>query len=247
MKPKIFIGSSVEGIHIAKAVQANLEHNAEVTIWDQGVFQLSGNTLADLFEVIHNSDFAIMIFSPDDELTMRKQTNQVVRDNVLFELGLFMGSLGKEKVFYLLPRGVEMHIPTDLIGITPGTFEPNRSDGNLNAAVGTFCTQVMTQINKIGPEKIYGEIYELMERINPLINAHVKNGANQIPINLSNKSQNKLQSIEENSLYKQFITFKSNGAILGNNTCSNGGINDLYDGQQGGYIFNFTSEYKNKL
>lgn len=247
MKPRIFIGSSVEGINIAKAVQSALEHTAEVTVWDQGIFNLSGNALSDLISLTKNIDFGIMIFSPDDEINMRAETSKVVRDNVIFELGLFMGALGQEKVFYLLPRGVDMHIPTDLIGITPGTFEPNRTDGNLNAAVGTFCTQVMSQVNKIGPEKTFNEIFELMEKINPVINANIKNGHINLSINISTKNQTKLHLIEEKSNHSDFINFTSNGNFLSNNTNSNGGINDNYNGQQNGFNFQFSPEYIKRL
>jgi len=247
MKPRIFIGSSVEGIKIAKAVQTSLEHTAEVTVWDQGIFNLSGNTLSDLINLTKHIDFGIMIFSPDDKVKMRAETSKIVRDNVIFELGLFMGALGQEKVFYLLPRDIDMHIPTDLIGITPGTYEPNRSDKNLSAAVGTFCTQVMSQIDKIGPEKTFNEIFEFMEKVNPVINANVKNGNTKLSINISTKNQTKLHSIEEIDNHSDFIMFKSNGNYLGNNTNSNGGINDNYNGQQNGFNFHFLPEYTNRL
>jgi len=68
-------------------------------------------------------DFGIFVFSPDDIVKMRGQEFQSARDNVLFELGLFIGRLGKERGIILLPRGQEdFHLPTDLLGITPGTY-----------------------------------------------------------------------------------------------------------------------------
>jgi len=69
---------------------------------------------------------------------MRGKDNGAVRDNVLFELGLFIGRLGKDRNFIILPKGYEenLHRPTDLLGLTPALYEPNRQDENLQAALG---------------------------------------------------------------------------------------------------------------
>ncbi|MEI3799614.1 MULTISPECIES: nucleotide-binding protein [unclassified Chitinophaga] len=147
MKPKIFVGSSVEALDVAYAIQENLEFDATVTVWNQGIFELSSNALDDLINALGNFDFGIFVFKPDDITFMRSDKKNTVRDNVIFELGLFIGRLGKEKVFYVTPRNSSsFHLPTDLLGVNAGQYEMNRDDGNLKAALGTFCSQVRQKL-----------------------------------------------------------------------------------------------------
>jgi len=151
MKKKVFIGSSVEALPLAEAIQENLEHNYYVTIWYQGIFSLSGNTLDDLLTTLDEYDFGIFVFQPDDKTKMRKEEYATVRDNVIFELGLYFGRLGRQRAFYLIPRNhPNFHIPTDLGGVTPGTydFERIKNDPNYQAIVGSFCSKVKKEILK---------------------------------------------------------------------------------------------------
>lgn len=150
-KPRVFIGSSVEGLNIAYAVQQNLLHDAEVTVWDQGVFELSRTTLESLDKVLTDSDFGVFVFSPDDLSRIRNTTSPTVRDNVLFEFGLFIGRLSRERVYFLLPMVGELHIPTDLLGVTPGRYETERADGSMQAATGAVSHRIRTQIRTLGP------------------------------------------------------------------------------------------------
>jgi len=149
-KPRVFIGSSVEGLNVAYSVQQNLLHVAEVTVWDQGVFVLSRTTMESLTAALSENDFAVFVFSPDDLLSIRNETATAVRDNVLFEFGLFIGKLGRDRVFFILPSGGELHLPTDLLGVTAGKYESNRSDGSMQAATGPVCHQIRQQIQKLG-------------------------------------------------------------------------------------------------
>lgn len=150
MKPRIFIGSSVEGLEIAYAIQENLKHHSEITIWSQGVFSLSSYSLESIISELNNSDFGIFVFSPDDILSIRNESSTAIRDNVLFELGLFIGKLGRDRSFIIVPEKSDLHIPTDLIGITLGKYECDRQDNNLIASTGAFCFQVQMCINKKG-------------------------------------------------------------------------------------------------
>jgi hypothetical protein len=148
-KPKIFIGSSSEGLKVAKAIHQNLDHFAEVTVWSQNVFQLSVPIITSLVRALETFNFAIFVFTPDDVTSIRGEAKNTVRDNVIFETGLFSGKLGTEKVFFLKPRSVQLHLPSDLLGVVVGDYVVDRMDSNLIASTGTFCNQVEQIITEI--------------------------------------------------------------------------------------------------
>lgn len=129
-KVSVFIGSSREGLGIAQAIQLELEEDAICTIWYQGIFGLSQGTLESLEEALPTFEFAILVLSPDDVVIARENKSQIPRDNVLFELGLFMGHLGRRRVFVVYCDDGNTKLPSDLAGITIARFnKPN--DGKL--------------------------------------------------------------------------------------------------------------------
>lgn len=150
-KPKVFIASSVEGLNIADAINANLEYEAECTIWRAGTFKLSSQTLDDLVRKSSTVDFAVFVFTPDDAATIREHVQAVARDNVVFETGLFVGAIGKERCYIVKPRNVDMHLPSDVLGVTPADYEPNRSDGDVESALNYACKLVKDRIRELGP------------------------------------------------------------------------------------------------
>lgn len=149
MKPRVFIASSVEGLDVAKSLQLNLEHTMEVTIWSQGIFDLSAYTLESLSSALDKNDFGIFVFSADDKSIIRNTEKTTVRDNVIFELGLFVGRLGRYSNFIVKPRSADLHIPSDLFGLTLAEYDDQRSDDNLDAALGSACTKIERKIKSL--------------------------------------------------------------------------------------------------
>ncbi len=149
-KPRLFIGSSAEGLDPAEELQVNLEYEAEVTLWTQGIFGLTHGTLDSLAKTLESHDFAALVLTPDDLLTKRDEEKKAPRDNVLFELGLFIGKIGPSRTFIVHPRDAEMHLPSDLVGVTTATYDAARSDGNLRAALGPVATKLKNAIRDQG-------------------------------------------------------------------------------------------------
>jgi hypothetical protein len=156
-RPSIFIGSSTKGLPVASAIQQNLDYTCEPVIWSQGVFGLSGGTLETLVTRAPDFDFAVLVATPDDMVMASAghadQVNPIVepcaRDNVLIEIGLFVGFLGRDRTFIVYDRTADMRIPSDLAGITMAGYQQH-SSGNLQAALGACCTSMLNTISRLG-------------------------------------------------------------------------------------------------
>jgi Predicted nucleotide-binding protein containing TIR-like domain len=146
----VFIGSSTEGLKIARAVEYQLQHDAEVTVWNEGYFGLSHTTLETLVNSLERFDFAILILTPDDFVVSRDIPMTSPRDNVMFELGLFMGHLGRSRTFIAYDIESKLKIPSDLAGVTAAVFRGSRIDENIIAAVSPACTIIRETIKKLG-------------------------------------------------------------------------------------------------
>jgi predicted nucleotide-binding protein len=131
-KPSVFIGSSSEGLDVAREVELQLQRDAITTIWKDGVFGLGSGTLESLMKVLEQFDFAVMVLSPDDLTESRSQSYTSPRDNVIFELGLFMGRLGRSRVFIVHQQDESLKLPSDLAGIA---VSPYQKRDNLSAAL----------------------------------------------------------------------------------------------------------------
>jgi len=148
---RIFVGSSKEHVDYAKAVQINLHKQYEVMVWDQRPHVPLQHILDSLLEELDSAQFGIFILAPDDFLTIKGERKKTPRDNVIFELGLFIGRLGREFVFMLSPFDQKgLRLPTDLEGIPHLEYESKRIDDNLIAALAPACFHISKSISAWG-------------------------------------------------------------------------------------------------
>ena len=93
---RIFIASSSENLHVVHALCAVLGRTRKKTFridpaaWDQGTFKLSATYIESLEEEMDKADFSVLVLTPNDVTRIRDEEVLTPRDNVLFELGLFM-------------------------------------------------------------------------------------------------------------------------------------------------------------
>lgn len=132
MKPRIFIGSSREGLHVAERIKDFFKEDYDCFLWTDDIFKNNESFLETLVKSASLFDFGFMVFSADDKLIVRDTHFESARDNVLFEYGLFLGRVGLDRAFVIAQK--EAKIPTDLLGITNTRYEiENDANGDKRA------------------------------------------------------------------------------------------------------------------
>ena len=154
---QVFVISSVEALSIARAIQNAFAYDPfTVTVWTDGVFRASTYPIPSLLAAVDQSDFAIAIVQPDDTVAVRDKQMLAPRDNVIFELGLFIGHLGLHRSLLVEPSGMDMKLPSDWAGITPVGYKLRQEDVDkpqiVTTAMAPACNQMRDIIKGLGPK-----------------------------------------------------------------------------------------------
>jgi predicted nucleotide-binding protein len=150
--PIVFIASSSEGLEVAKAVRALLLHElqdeARITLWTRE-FYLSATYIESLEKASQEADFAVLVVTPDDITISRDKKKSAPRDNVVFELGLFMGCLGRDRCLIVDEERPDLKLPSDLLGVHRATFSQSARQ-ELRDALEVPCLLIAERIAKLG-------------------------------------------------------------------------------------------------
>lgn len=150
-KPRVFVGSSSEGLPVAEAVFSHLSHEAIPKIWTNELFLPGSYPLEVLDTELRRSDFAILVASPDDKVVKRDILTPAMRDNLLLEFGLFSGALGMRRAFFICPSTPQIELPSDLLGIITAKYDAWRVTTGADeraAAIQVACQQIREVIRR---------------------------------------------------------------------------------------------------
>ena len=92
-KPRVFIGSSKEGLPVARALEEHLVLETEPILWTNDVFPPSSTTIESLEQVLDTVEFSVLVVTPDDLRTKHETTAEVPRDNVVLNRPIY-GQIG---------------------------------------------------------------------------------------------------------------------------------------------------------
>src|SRR5690606_28965268 len=113
-------------------------------------FRASNYTLEELERQLGSADFAIAVAHADDTVITRGDEWPVVRDNVVFELGIFIGVLGRKRAFLMEPREDKLKLPSDLAGLTTVSYR-HAPGPDARALLAPACNHIRDLIIALGP------------------------------------------------------------------------------------------------
>jgi Predicted nucleotide-binding protein containing TIR-like domain len=151
MTPTAFLGCSTEALPIAYMVQNALADKALVQVWNQGFFLPGSYVLETLISNGDTFDFAILLFSNDDVVEIRGQKMLTARDNTVLEAGFFIGRLGRQRTFIMVPDLPEqLHLPSDFSGLMHIKYHHNAPPNLQQAVITQACFLIGNSIQNLG-------------------------------------------------------------------------------------------------
>jgi predicted nucleotide-binding protein len=116
----------------------------------------AGRTIIEKVEDYSDVDYAVILLTPDDIGGLKDKPTELLpraRQNVILEMGYFIGKLGRERVCALHKKSVE--IPTDFLGVL---YIPMDSRG-------AWQLKLAQEIAKVGIEVDLNRLHKRVSRI----------------------------------------------------------------------------------
>lgn len=152
---KVFIASSSESLNYARALKHGLVERCRLNIvlWNEAPFELGSTIIESLEKLKSQFDFAIFLFHPDDEINFRSAQMKSVRDNVIFEFGIFTGVLGIKKCFAVIPDNIKIKQPSDILGVNYAKYKYSKNEKNaeliMQNVIKEICDSIKSRLKQV--------------------------------------------------------------------------------------------------
>jgi hypothetical protein len=143
---RVFVASSAEAETVAGrlqlALRRELNGSGVVDLW-RDKFELSHTTIESLETIAEEADFAMLLMTGDDITVSRNKESLAPRDNLVFELGLFIGTLGRERSIVVRERKAELKLPSDFLGVTTLNYDHEKLETSLQEECAKLAEQIL--------------------------------------------------------------------------------------------------------
>lgn len=178
-KLNVFIGSSSEERKIDTQIRNIIEeNNAKATNWRK-IFTPGEFGLDSLIKISNKIDAAVLIASLDDKIWYRGNKTTTPRDNIIFEIGLFIRALGRNRVAVVVvnnENGETPKLPSDLLGLNLLFHDINKPAKIEHSISNWICNLVKISQTK---NQIYSDTLK-----------QIDDNLNSLPLNWSNEINN---------------------------------------------------------
>ena len=144
-KIRLFLMTSKAASDAASALEKACADQFTIVTWKEGGLHGANYAIASLEHMLDQSDVAIAIAEPSVD-------GRHGRDNIIFELGFFMGRLGRHRTFLLEPRGEKSELPPELAGVHTLTW-PHHPGADVSEAIAPVCAKLTQLITELGPNR----------------------------------------------------------------------------------------------
>jgi len=112
-EPQLLLVASAGVLPMAKQLQALLEDDGiDSKLWPDPLFGAEDFVIDAVQSVLESTDFVVLVLGEGN-------LDDHARDNAIFELGLFIGLLGRERVVLVVPEGGAGDVPAGLVAPPP--------------------------------------------------------------------------------------------------------------------------------
>jgi predicted nucleotide-binding protein len=142
--PRIVVRSWRATLPLAHAIQTDLGHDFDVTVWEESIVG-DPNRLDELAEF----DAAIFVVAAESPKSIR--FNEKRRwESALLELGMFLGRFGRQRTFLILPRSRDKFTwPNDLAGLATLPYETQRTFSDWQSSIGPACAEIRRNLGDL--------------------------------------------------------------------------------------------------